>query len=345
MASPRFLQSDFFQLWKEADLATSTRCLYRNKYGERCKREAIKAHSLQRKGPLREIEHENHVYSNTPDSPMSDRLISPIRVSTKRASTFPGFCSEHDASLFKSIETSNAEFSAKAAFVVSFRAFCMELYKKEHQKNLFLLMREDKRLSSNMHSQLKSWLKGITLAQSDTKRIERSFYNHLHGGAAQKWQGLSLELDQKPPFCYTGGFAPDIDLCGHELFLRDPVTCQWNMLTIFCGRLLDKNLFVVAGFQHFSYHRTHQFLESLLQADIHELPNLILNIGIIYVENFFMNIPWFDSLPPADKLLITQLRYKNVVDSPKLNDFRKNFSIPLPGVLSGSFCSHSNPKA
>lgn len=55
---------------------------------------------------------------------------SPQRVGLKEASTFPGFCAEHDSAAFNLIEKDEIVPSPEVGFLFYYRALCMELVRK-----------------------------------------------------------------------------------------------------------------------------------------------------------------------------------------------------------------------
>jgi hypothetical protein len=107
-------------------------CYFRHDNGNRCNKKTISSHTIQKKGPLKRItdasnhlmhiEHEN-LY--VPYSPQRARNIS-----WKKASTFPGFCHNHDTDIFSPIEQEEFVGSAKQCALHSYRSICSEIYKK-----------------------------------------------------------------------------------------------------------------------------------------------------------------------------------------------------------------------
>lgn len=101
-------------------------CLYPS-----CSETAIKSHSQQRLGALRAISENGSVYSiqknqyqvlkGLPDPPLM------VRTGISAASTFDGFCSYHDRTLFKPLETRPLKVENRGqAVLLLLRTFCYE---------------------------------------------------------------------------------------------------------------------------------------------------------------------------------------------------------------------------
>lgn len=121
---------------------------------EGCDRDAIASHSQQREAQLRSIARHGKVYaldrnlysaSKRDDGPAQLRLQG-----IGSASTFPGFCSAHDARLFRRLDQeSGAELDREQAWALFLRTFAYEFAQKrkaydthtEFQK-LFLDLRD-----------------------------------------------------------------------------------------------------------------------------------------------------------------------------------------------------------
>ena len=98
---------------------------------ENCSGEAIQSHSITRSGGLSEIAEEGHVMSLYADYGVFLRTqgdVEPRRVSVRKASSFPGFCAQHDSSTFAPVEQMPYSPCERHAFLTSYRALCRELF-------------------------------------------------------------------------------------------------------------------------------------------------------------------------------------------------------------------------
>lgn len=105
-----------------------------------CKTKAISSHSQQRRGPLTAIQEKKHVYC------LHDNLCNTFNIDTgklhfdfkstpiSKASTFPGFCSAHDNSLFGNIENQNLDnLTYEQARSLLYRSLSYEQYRKSRE--------------------------------------------------------------------------------------------------------------------------------------------------------------------------------------------------------------------
>lgn len=124
------------ELYRTWDLAfrnskkKSRKCLFKN-----CDKTAIKSHALQKNGILKQISEKNHLFqfSNVPPFKKKKKGNFELsRIGINDVYTFPGFCKEHDTSVFKPIETNEFDIeSNKSINLFSYRALCQEIRRKE----------------------------------------------------------------------------------------------------------------------------------------------------------------------------------------------------------------------
>ncbi len=115
-----------------------------------CEGKIINAHSIQRKGVLEKITQKHHVLQLDID-PNSPKKINVKKISWKKASTFPGFCTGHDSTIFQRIEVTPFVGDHDQCVLQAYRNVCNEQYKKyglldtlRYQKDVF-----DKGMSLN----------------------------------------------------------------------------------------------------------------------------------------------------------------------------------------------------
>lgn len=113
-----------------------TECFYQDK--TKCKGEIIQSHSLQRNGRLSIIEGEVNgnqmIYTFTEtvaDASTMHKSLKPI--GKAQASTFFGFCSFHDKSLFSPIEDNPFDESDMHCFLHSYRSYAHSYHRKKEQ--------------------------------------------------------------------------------------------------------------------------------------------------------------------------------------------------------------------
>lgn len=94
-----------------------------------CKGRVISSHTIQRNGPLARIARNGHVYGYRVPNVVDDESL-PKLIGLKDASTFPGFCTNHDCQLFAPVERSGFDATHANAFLLAYRALTYELHQK-----------------------------------------------------------------------------------------------------------------------------------------------------------------------------------------------------------------------
>ncbi len=101
----------------------------------KCKKVAISSHVLQKNGILSSIAKDRHLIEAKPASMWELENSYPTkfsRIGINDAFTFPGFCTEHDNSVFKVIERSEINFmDYKVQLLFSYRGLCQEIRRKQ----------------------------------------------------------------------------------------------------------------------------------------------------------------------------------------------------------------------
>jgi hypothetical protein len=98
-------------------------CMYRG-----CTEESIKrSHTIPLSASLKLIAEYDHVLTPT----YKDFEVDLSRISAKQASTFPGFCEEHER-LFSDFESKKEMSSIEHFRLQAFRTVCREIYRKRH---------------------------------------------------------------------------------------------------------------------------------------------------------------------------------------------------------------------
>ena len=92
------------------------------------------SHTLQRNGPLVAIAEDNHVL--TPEVRLSNRKLEMVSVGVGEASTFPGFCPEHEK-LFSDLERRRELSRDRDLALQIFRVVCREIVVNRYQIERF----------------------------------------------------------------------------------------------------------------------------------------------------------------------------------------------------------------
>lgn len=106
----------------------------------KCKKKSISSHVLQKNGILSSIANQRHLIEAKPSTfwELKEKSATNFsKIGINDAFTFPGFCSEHDNSIFKSIESKQIDFTNyNVQLLFSYRGLCQEIRRKQIVKNL-----------------------------------------------------------------------------------------------------------------------------------------------------------------------------------------------------------------
>ncbi len=113
---------------------SAKQCLATTSMKSECSGLVVNAHTVPRSESLLKIARNNHVYGLVLDlenrAKYKDRA-EPELVGIKKASTFTGFCSNHDNSIFAPLERQPFIASPEQCFLLAYRAVAMEVFKKK----------------------------------------------------------------------------------------------------------------------------------------------------------------------------------------------------------------------
>jgi hypothetical protein len=98
-----------------------------------CSAKIVSAHSVQRGMLQKYIAENGHVVQVKVTAHVDPvgLLAKPDKVGLNKATTFSGFCSEHDTELFRPLENSTFDFEPKQIALLGYRSVCRELYLKD----------------------------------------------------------------------------------------------------------------------------------------------------------------------------------------------------------------------
>jgi hypothetical protein len=193
--------------------------------GRSCEGDAISAHTVQRNGGLSAIAENGHVLSVKRAAEMlylNQGRFVPAKVGVRHASTFSGFCSHHDTTMFRPVEVGTRELNVETCFLLSFRALAYELVTKEAAIAAIPLQRdldkgrpfhEQVRIQEHLHvGQL-----GFHLGLADLKRYKAAFDDLYYRSEFSNFHCLGVVFDGVLPVVASGAFHPEIDFAGKRL--------------------------------------------------------------------------------------------------------------------------------
>jgi SEC-C motif-containing protein len=200
------------------------KCLYPLPSGA-CTSKVIKAHSISRSAALSKIARSGHVYQ--PDSnPFQIQKhsggIAHKLVGIGDASTFTGFCSTHDAALFRPVDEGSLIPTNEQSLLLHYRSLCRELYVKRPTIETNELLREadsGKPLPIQHFVQKVVDLRGDALRlavrelESDKANCDKAILTQDYSG----FSGCALRFGKIPTLACAGLTHPVYDFSGNTL--------------------------------------------------------------------------------------------------------------------------------
>ncbi len=123
-------------LRKELNISSIKECLFPDKAG--CSERAIRAHSIQNNRILDLLSENGEVVMLRPNATVYDFKMRAERIGRGKATTFTGFCRDHDKIIFQPIEDKNFNFGdTEQNALFAYRAFAKEQHAKLSQYSIF----------------------------------------------------------------------------------------------------------------------------------------------------------------------------------------------------------------
>ena len=202
-------------------------CLCPEEYPTKCQGNIIKAHTISKSKSLKTIARNQHIYSFLPSiekffkNKKESNIIYPELQGINNASTFTGFCKEHDKMLFYDIDNKNFTSEKKQVFLLSYRAISRELFVQIGQLNSINTLRDgDKGLDliNQIHHQRKiDQLKiGMEHTNNDLVFIKEKLDKILISNEYDDIKGFIIKCKKNPNLLCSGFMFPHYDFQGNK---------------------------------------------------------------------------------------------------------------------------------
>ena len=200
-------------------------CLHPSASPETCSPKIIRAHTVQRQGGLAAIAEDGHVISpklGFEDIFRNDGKIVPRLHGVRDTSTFMGFCGIHDDALFAPIEKGSFTLDSEAAFLLSFRAICYELYTKDASLRFVEIQRELDRgapleIQCAIQQDLHFYREGIKRGLSDLETWKGQYDQAYRTGDLGNFSFAGVLFADTLPLVACGAFYPEFGFDGKRL--------------------------------------------------------------------------------------------------------------------------------
>jgi hypothetical protein len=292
-------------------------CLAPDAWRKNCSFQISKAHTVPRSGSLARIARDGHVYSfpvKIQEKVKSGGTTKPQLMGINKASTFTGFCSEHDRSIFAPLETAPFTATPEQCFLLSYRAFARELFTKRAMASTMEFYRlmdsgltvDDQEFVQTIAGALDE---AHSLSDRDGKARKQVYDEILLAGSYHRVRAYVIEVKEAPPIMCSGGFCPEWDFEGHEMqdladFDRVP-----HLLTVTSFYGGHYGTIALCWLDEDDATCVH-YVESLHRIGDEAVTDALISLLFTHFENIHLQPQWWEALPAGYRELIVKRRYE-----------------------------------
>lgn len=215
-AEQRFFEAVNNSLRDIKNEARIKRCLHPNQ-GE-CEGKIIKAHAIQNNRILNKVS-ENGVLITMDGT--SHRIFQTSDTKGRKiATTFTGFCSYHDKTLFQDIEDNDFVGTDKQIFLLTYRTLAWHYHKKQEQVNAECIQTEkmfDQGYDMTKSDEFIKYLAMLKMGLEDNEREKRMFDDALLTEQYKTISSYIWELPYEVKFAVSMMNELEYDICGGRI--------------------------------------------------------------------------------------------------------------------------------
>jgi len=293
-----------WEVAKESRKLFSTKyCLAPDPMKANCSGNIVKAHTVPKNGSLRQIARDGHVYSFIPSLENMIKYqgrLQPELVGINKASTFTGFCSKHDNTIFSKVENQAFHGSQEQCFLLGYRALAREIYTKKALAASSNIRRQADRGKPPKQQQAIQKMNfflniGASAGLHDCKYYKKIFDKILLNSDFSDIHAYIVELSSPPPIMCSASTFPEQDFEGNKLQdVADlKVTPHLLSFTSFYGG----NRGIVAFTWLSECDRTCQpFINSLRTLPPDRMTDGLIRFFFSFCENLHIRPEWWEDL-------------------------------------------------
>ncbi len=265
-------------------------------------------HTLQRKGPLLQIcDAYNHVMTFRLPYRRADG--GPGTVGWKQASTFPGFCANHDQ-VFAPLENRRFESTAQQCFLATYRAVCYEYYMKcgglrGLEKLKRLCDRRPAEFADGAGDDLAFALVSQTTGRQNAERIKLAMDRDLLVGNFGNWTTTVISMRGPVSITAAGCMTPDVDFGGNVL--QDFADLHTPTQNLVCSTIDIEEGLALCIAHRLDEPVPAQYLRTLLDLPRDRVPQVLSQVLFAHIENTYFDVGWWHGLRPMQQKHVGEL--------------------------------------
>lgn len=288
-----------------------------------CSKNIIKAHTISKSGCLSDIADDtNHVLGLKPNiSSMKKHkgVLGPKKIGINQASTFTGFCSYHDSSIFSPLEDKGFIATEEQCFLLAYRSIARDVYTKSDPEKFINFLRNSDRgmsLKEQVNVQAFSKVLDITTAldKKEFTEYKVKFDEYLIKKDFNQLSHFIIVFKQPPPVMVSAMIAPNIDFSGNSIQenTNPKAVLQHVMFNSFSNE--------GKGFVVFSWliqdEIIKNFVGSLKNIEQHKMLSALISFFFIYAENVYISPSWWSGLTEIQQKSIIKKIPQGIFSSP-----------------------------
>lgn len=290
---------------------TRRQCLAPEAWHRECAARIVAAHTIPRRGSLLKIARDGQVYAYKGAVSFARLnetagIIKPRLVGVSQASTFHGFCSKHDDSIFAPLENQPFVGSTEQCLLLAYRAQAKEYHAKRGELATARLIAEhaDKGKAPRRQLEIQAFAQAhadaAEAALRDNELIRADYELVLTSSDFSKVRAYVVEFDETPPLMSSGGIYPEIDFAGNQLLNLLELETPLGMMTssLFDGG--EGGVLVLSWLDN-GESAPWRFAESLAAVSDDELWHAVVRFMFEFFENLSIQPEWWESLSDGER--------------------------------------------
>jgi hypothetical protein len=274
----------------------------------RCSGKVIEAHSISRNAALAKIARKHKVYQVDANPFTIAKAEGEPQLKLeyiKSATTFTGFCSSHDSTLFRPIDQGGITPTRHQAFLLHYRSLCRELYVKRPTLETNELLRDtDKGKPVPFQQMVQGLVTARSVSISDAlgqlEKDKATCDQALIGANFSILQGAFVRFRKTPAIACAGYTQPAFDFAGNEI--QDITDMSTPFLNLSFTLLPDD----VGGIAVFSWlpdadSVCRPFVQSFMTLGDDRKSDALVQYIFDSFENFAAEPVWWESLQETAK--------------------------------------------
>ncbi len=276
-----------------------------------CSGKIINAHTISKSSSLAEIaDLTNHVLGlkiSLTNIQKGNGTLTPEKIGINQASTFKGFCSEHDKKLFSCLEDEKFTIQPPQLFALAYRALCKEIYAKGSNEKIIELIKDSdkgKDLIDQVFTQdfASAYNLGVETSIKELTILKERFDNHLLNIEKNDIHHLVITSETPCPVAVSSILCPDVDFNGKSI--QDLADLEViPECVIFNSFSSDGKGYVI-----FSWLADATIIESFIDTlpkDYNSLKNAIIRFFFSVSENIYISPNWWNTLTEQQRKSLT----------------------------------------